>query len=482
MIVMETFYPHKIIEEKWQKYWEEERTFVSKRDPSKEKYYVLEMFPYPSGKLHMGHVRVYTIGDAIARYKMMQNFNVLHPMGYDAFGLPAENAAIQESKRLNKPLNPSEWTRKCIDIVKNQQKRLGLSYDWNREIITCRRDYFKWNQWMFLRMYERGLAYRKKAPINWCDTCGTVLANEQVISGNCWRCDSKVEIRNLEQWFLKITEYTESLLNDLDKLSNWPDNVIIMQKNWIGRSEGTLVNFKIKETGEDLPIFTTRPDTLFGVTFMVFAPEHPMVLELVKGTEYEKDVKNFVSRMLTEDKFTRSAADREKEGICLGKTVINPLNGDEILLYTANFVLMEYGTGCIMAVPAHDQRDFEFAKKYDIPIKVVIQPRDNPLTPDTMTQAYIEEGIMTDSGEFSGMSNLEAMEKINDYVEEKGLGKRTVQYRLRDWLISRQRYWGTPIPIIYCDDCGIVLVPDEDLPIVLPTDVEFTGQGNPILT
>jgi len=479
---METFYPHKTIEEKWQKFWEEDRTFYVKRDPSKKKYYVLEMFPYPSGKLHMGHVRVYTIGDAVARYKMMQGYNVLHPMGYDAFGLPAENAAIKESKHLNQRINPSDWTRTCIDIVKSQQKRLGFSYDWDREVITCRKDYFKWNQWIFLRMYERGLAYRKKSPINWCESCGTVLANEQVIDGNCWRCDSKVEIRNLEQWFFKITEYAESLLNDLETLTDWPENVITMQKNWIGKSQGTLVNFKIKETGENLPIFTTRPDTLFGVTFMVFAPEHPMVLELIKGTKQEGKVKKFVNKMLIEDKFARSAEDREKEGIFLGKTAINPVNGDEVPLYTANFVLMEYGTGCIMAVPAHDQRDFEFAKKLNIPIKVVIEPRENPLKPETMEKAYVDEGIMVNSVEFSGMGNIEAIEKINNFLEEKGIGKRTIQYRLRDWLISRQRYWGTPIPIVYCDQCGIVPVRDEDLPITLPTDVVFTGQGNPILT
>jgi len=482
LTIMETFYPHKTVEEKWQKFWEEDRTFVAKRDPFKEKYYVLEMFPYPSGKLHMGHVRVYTIGDAIARYKMMHGFNVLHPMGYDAFGLPAENAAIKESKHLNQRVNPSDWTRTCIDIVKSQQKRLGFSYDWDREVITCRKDYYKWNQWIFLRIYERGLAYRKKAPINWCDNCGTVLANEQVIDGNCWRCDSKVEIKNLEQWFFKITEYTESLLNDLETLSDWPENVITMQKNWIGKSQGTLVNFKIKETGEALPIFTTRPDTLFGVTFMVFAPEHPMVLELIKGTKQEEKVKKFINKMLIEDKFTRASEDREKEGIFLGKTAINPVNGDEVPLYTANFVLMEYGTGCIMAVPAHDQRDFQFAKKYNISIKVVIEPPDSHLMLETMQESYVDEGIMVSSGEFDGLKNTKAVEQINDFLEAKGIGKRTIQYRLRDWLISRQRYWGTPIPIIYCNQCGIVPVPEEDLPIILPTDVVFTGQGNPILT
>ena len=467
-------YDFQSIEKKWQKAWNQEETFSGPGRKECGKYYVLEMFPYPSGKLHMGHVRNYSIGDALARFKRMRGFDLIYPMGYDALGLPAENAAIKNQT------HPREWTESCIATMMEQQKRLGLSYNWNRFLATCRPDYYRWNQWFFIKMYERGLAYRKEAPINWCDDCGTVLANEQVIDGCCWRCDAKVVQKNLEQWFLKITDYAEELLADLDKLQGWPESVKTMQNNWIGKSHGTMVNFKRKEDGADIPIFTTRPDTLYGVTFMVYAPEHPDVIEMVRGTEREDEVRAFVDRVLNEDKFTRAAEDKEKEGMFLGKYAINPLNGDEVPIYTANFVLMEYGTGIIMAVPTHDQRDFEFSKKYGIPLKVVINPPGEQLKEQDMTCAYVDPGTLVNSGPFDGMDNEEAKIKISEHVAEQGLGERTVQYKLRDWLISRQRYWGTIIPMVFCDNCGIVPVPEDQLPVEFPDDVKFTGQGNPL--
>ncbi|MBU0535775.1 MAG: leucine--tRNA ligase [Nanoarchaeota archaeon] len=461
---------------KWQKKWKESRIFKVKEDPKKKKFYCLEMFPYPSGKLHMGHVRNYAIGDALARFKRMNGFNVLYPMGYDALGLPAENAAIKNQT------HPKDWTLHCIKLMKEQQEQLGLSYDWDREIATCLPEYYRWNQLMFIKFLEKGLAYRKTAPINWCPKCHTVLANEQVEDGGCWRCQSAVEVKDLEQWFLKITDYAQELLEEGDKLEHWPERVKLMQKNWIGRSEGTLVNFKLKGTDENLPVFTTRPDTLFGVTFMVFAPEHPKVLELVKGTEHEDKVKKFINRVVIQEKFTRTSEDKEKEGMFIGKYAVNPLTGDEVPIYIANFVLMEYGTGMIMAVPAHDQRDFEFAKKFKIPIKVVINPHDYDLNPEKMARAYTDEGTLINSGEFNGSGNMDAIAEISKFVEKKGWGKRTVQFKIRDWLISRQRYWGTPIPVIYCGKCGVIPVPEKDLPIVLPDRVKFSGEGNPLET
>lgn len=463
------------IEKKWQEKWEESETFKTKKDEEKEKYYVLEMFPYPSGKLHMGHVRNYSIGDAFARYKRMQGANVIYPMGYDAFGLPAENAAIKNNS------HPADWTKKSIKEMKEQQKELGLSYDWSRLVNTSSPDYYKWNQWMFLKMYEEGLVERKKAPINFCPECNTVLANEQVEEGKCWRCGTEVEIKNLQQWFLKITEYADELLKELDNMEGWPEKVKTMQRNWIGKSEGTLIKFPFADNpDEHIPIFTTRPDTLYGVTFMVYAPEHPKVLELVEGTEKEEEVKEFVNKIILEDRFERTADDRKKEGMFIGKYAINPVTEEKIPIYIANFVLPEYGTGAIMAVPAHDQRDFEFAKKYDIPIKVVITPEGHELNGEKMKRAYTEEGVMVNSGKFNGWNNLEAIDGITEHLEEEGIGERTTQYKLRDWLISRQRYWGTPIPVIYCDECGVVPVPEDDLPVELPTDVEFTGKGNPL--
>ena len=468
--------PLKTIAEKWQKLWKEKRIFKVEEDPTKKKFYCLEMYPYPSGKLHMGHVRNYSIGDAYARFKRMQGFNVLYPMGYDAFGLPAENAAI------NHKTNPEEWTKNCIALMREQQEQLGFSYDWDRIVETYKPEYYKWNQWIFLKFYEKGLVYRKKAAVNWCPKCKTVLANEQVIDGKCWRCKTKVEIKHIEQWFLRITKYADELLKDLDNLE-WPERVKLMQKNWIGRSEGVLVKFPIVDSDKHIEIFTTRPDTLYGVTFMVFAPEHPMIEELVKGTKYEKEVKDFIRKVIIEEKTTRTDEEKPKEGVFVGRYAINPLTNEKIPIYVANFVLMDYGTGAIMAVPTHDQRDFEFAKKYNIKMKVVIQPKDGyELNVEKMTRAYEGPGDLVNSGIFNGLDNEEAKEKIIEYLEEEGIGKKTVQYKLRDWLISRQRYWGTPIPFVKCPEHGYVPVPYDQLPVLLPKDVEFTGQGNPIKT
>ncbi len=463
---------------KWQQRWEQTEIFKTTNDKKKKKFYCLEMFPYPSGKLHMGHVRNYVIGDAVARFKRMSGFNVLYPMGFDAFGLPAENAAIQHHT------HPGEWTEQCIATMKKQLRGLGLSYDWGREVVTCRQDYYHWNQYIFLKFMEKGLVTRKKSPQNWCPQCVTVLANEQVEDGNCWRCHRAVQVKELEQWFLLITKYADELLDDLATLDNWPERVRVMQQNWIGKSTGTMVHFKLKNppkgVSETLPIFTTRPDTLFGVTFMVFAPEHPLVRVLVKGTEHEEKVQRFIDRVVIREKFTRAADDKEKEGLFIGRYAINPLTTEEIPIYIANFVLMEYGTGCIMAVPAHDQRDFEFAKKYNLPLKVVISPSAYELKPEKMACAYVEDGVLVNSGEFDGMQNREAIDAITAYLQKKRLGKATYQYKLRDWLISRQRYWGTPIPIIHCKKCGPVPVPYGQLPVALPNTVLFSCEGNPL--
>lgn len=466
-------YNFREIEPKWQRYWEERGMYRVKEGGDKPKFYCLEMFPYPSGKLHMGHVRNYSIGDVVARFKTMRGYNVLHPMGWDAFGLPAENAAI------NHGVHPADWTWQNIDNMRRQLKELGISYDWDREIATCHPGYYRWTQWLFLQFYKKGLAYRKKSFVNWCPHCNTVLANEQVIGGRCERCDTQVEKKDLEQWFLRITAYAEELLRDLEKLTGWPEKVKVMQANWIGRSEGVEIDFTIAETGEKVTVFTTRPDTLYGVTYMVIAPEHPLVEKLVKGTALEAEVKQFVRRMQQMSEIDRTAADAEKEGMFIGVHVINPVNGRKVPLWIANYVLLDYGTGVVMAVPAHDQRDFEFARKYGLPVEVVIQPPEGNLTPEEMEAAYEEEGYLVNSGPFTGMPNREAMQAIADYLEKEGKGRRTVNYRLRDWLISRQRYWGAPIPIIYCDRCGIVPVPEKDLPVMLPREVEFkpTGQS-----
>ena len=463
------------IEEKWQRKWDEEKAFKVEENHEKEKYYCLEMFPYPSGKLHMGHVRNYSIGDVIARFKTMNGYNVLHPIGWDAFGLPAENAAIKHN------IHPDIWTRENVAEMVRQLKELGISYDWDREVTTCLPDYYKWTQWIFLQFFNSGLAYKKKYPVNWCPSCETVLANEQVVNEECERCDTIVVKKNLEQWYFKITDYAETLLEDLKKLDGWPEKVKTMQENWIGRSYGAEMKFQVEGSDKALDIFTTRPDTTFGVTFMVLAPEHPLVSELVKGTEYEEQVTAFVNKLGRMTEIERTASNVEKEGIFTGKYAINPLNEKKIPIYIANYVLMDYGTGAIMAVPAHDERDFEFAKKYEIDIIPVIKPEDLDNV-EELELPFTEPGVMANSDKFDGLKNTDASEQIIDSIEERKIGKKTINYRLRDWLISRQRYWGTPIPIIYCDKCGIVPVPEEDLPVALPTDVVFSGKGESPLT
>ena len=460
------------IEKKWQKLWEEKKAFKTKSS-KKKKLYVIEMFPYPSGLgLHMGHARTYCIGDCYARFKRLQGFNVLYPMGYDAFGLPAENAAIKEKT------HPKIYTENAIKNFRKQLTELGLSYDWDKTLATCYPDYYKWNQWFFLKFYEKGLAYRKKAPINWCPKDQTVLANEQVIDGKCWRCETKVEIKQLEQWFFKITDYADELLKDIIKLY-WPEKIKLMQENWIGKSEGTLAKFKLKDSSEFLEIFTTRIDTLFSVTFLVMAPEHPKVLELVKGTSYESKAKEFINKIVLTEKFTRTAEDKEKEGFFTGRYAINPATNKEIPIYLANFVVMDYGTGIVMA-DAHDERDVEFAKKYNIPLIYVLKHKDG--TDLEHNEVYTDYGILKNSAQFNNLTSKEAIPKIQKWLEQKDLGKKTVQYKIRDWLISRQRYWGTPIPIVYCNKCGIVPVPEKQLPVLLPEKVKFTGEGNPLLS
>ncbi len=469
---MEERYDPKKIEERWQRFWEGNKTFKVKEDASRPKYYCLEMFPYPSGRIHVGHTRVYVIGDVVARYKRMRGFNVLHPMGWDSFGLPAENAAIKHG------IHPEKWTLENIAYMRDKQlKRMGLSYDWDREVTTCLPDYYRWNQWLFIKMYEKGLAYKKRSYVNWCPSCATVLANEQVEDGLCWRCSSVVTHRELEQWFFKITAYAEELLAHCDTLTEWPERVLTMQRNWIGKSIGVEVDFTVDGSGEKLPIFTTRPDTLFGVTFMSIAPEHPMLDALIKGKKQADEVRAFCQRVMRLDKAARTDEKQEKEGIFTGAYAVNPLNNEKVPVWVGNFVLMEYGTGAIMSVPAHDQRDFEFAKKYNIPIRIVIQNAEKDLNAAGMKEAYINDGTMTSSGPFDGIFNVQGREKVADYVEKKKIGKRTVNWRLRDWGVSRQRYWGTPIPIIYCDTCGTVPVPEDQLPVKLPTDVAFTGKG-----
>ena len=465
---MELKYDFAEIERKWQAVWEKQNQHHVTEDSDKEKYYLLEMFPYPSGKLHMGHVRNYSIGDVLARYKTMNGYNVLHPMGWDSFGLPAENAAIKHG------IHPDPWTRDNIANMRKQLKTLGLGYDWQREEGTCLPEYYHWTQWLFLQLYKMGLAYKKKAAVNWCPSCNTVLANEQVIDGRCERCDSVVDKKDLEQWFFKITDYAQRLLDDIDKLGGWPNKVKIMQENWIGRSEGVEITFTT-EDGEPLPVFTTRHDTVFGVTYMVLAPEHPMVAKLTKGTDYEKPVQEFIRKVSRLSNIDRTSSDLEKEGMFIGAYAINPMTGNKVPIWITNYVLYEYGTGAVMGVPAHDSRDFDFAHKYNHQIIPVIAPLD--WNGSEFTAAYEEDGVMVNSGQFDGLPNREAMIKMADYMEAKGIGKRVVNYRLRDWLISRQRYWGAPIPIVYCAKCGEQPVNEEDLPVLLPVDVEFKPTG-----
>ena len=470
----EAYFPQEI-EKKWQKYWEESNAFHTPDDSEKPKYYALSMFPYPSGKLHMGHVRNYTITDVIARFKKMQGYNVLHPMGWDSFGLPAENAAMKHGA------DPAKWTDENIAYMTKQLKMLGLSYDWQREVTTCKPDYYKWTQWLFIQLYKKGLAYKKEAAVNWCDNCGTVLANEQVIDGKCWRCDSVVEKKYLSQWFFKITDYAECLLEDLDKLKGWGDNVKTMQANWIGKSQGAVIRFKVKEIpGLEVPVYTTRPDTVYGITYLVVAPEYKDIEKLTTN-ENKQAVEEYRANARKMTEIERLSTERVKTGVPLGTHCINPFNGEEFPLWTADYALVEYGTGAVMAVPTHDTRDYDFAKKYNLPLKVVIQDPKNPS--DCSEAAYTEEGVLVNSGEFTGMKNTEAKKAITQKAVDEGFGEFKTQYRLRDWLISRQRYWGAPIPMIYCDKCGIVPEKEENLPVMLPTDVDFSVVGkSPITT
>ena len=460
------------IEKKWQGIWDERRTFAVTEDPSRPKYYCLEMYPYPSGKIHMGHVRNYSIGDVVARYLSMRGYNVLHPMGWDAFGFPAENAAFEHG------IHPAKWTRDNIAYMKSQLRRMGFSYDWDREVTCCEPDYYRWNQWFFLQMLERGLAYQKTAPVNWCERCQSVLSNEQAEGGVCWRHgDTPVVQRELRQWFFRITAYVEELLRDLETLPGWPERVRTMQRNWIGKSVGAEVDFAL-ERGGSIRIFTTRPDTLYGATFMVLAPEHPLTLDLSAGTPQADAVAAFVERMRRAERTARTEATTDKEGVFTGAYAINPLTRERIPIWVANFILMEYGTGAIMAVPAHDQRDFDMARKYQLPIRVVIQPTGEALRDGASLEAAFDgDGRMVNSGRFTGMANQEGLLAVCDHLEEQGTGTRAVNYRIRDWLVSRQRYWGTPIPVIYCDACGVVPVPERDLPVILPQDVAITMSG-----
>ncbi|MCA1961928.1 MAG: leucine--tRNA ligase [Desulfomonile sp.] len=468
---MDKRYDPDAVETKWQRFWEDEKIFKAEKDSTKQKYYLLEMFPYPSGSLHMGHVRNYSIGDVVARFKMMRGLNVLHPMGWDAFGMPAENAAIKNRS------HPAIWTMQNIDHMRDQLKRMGFSYDWDRELATCHPEYYRWEQWLFLRMLERGLVYRKKSIVNYCEPCQTVLANEQVEAGCCWRCGTPVVQREQQGWFFKITNYAEELLDWCDRLTGWPEKVLTMQRNWIGRSRGARIFFDLEDGGGSIEVFTTRPDTLYGATFMSLAPEHPLCLELSTGTPQEKQVREFINRVLTQDWQSRTGEEAEKEGVFTGAYCVNPLTGRRIPVYVANFVLYDYGTGAVMAVPAHDQRDFEFARKYGLPIVVVIQPDGDRLDPATMSEAYVDQGVLVNSGEFDGMDNISAMGAIAQKLASMGKGGPTINYRIRDWGISRQRYWGAPIPVIHCPKCGVVPVPDEALPVVLPTDIEFPESG-----
>ncbi|HOX54821.1 MAG TPA: leucine--tRNA ligase [Candidatus Omnitrophota bacterium] len=465
------------IEKKWQAYWQKNRINQAVLSKDKPKYYLLEMFPYPSGKLHMGHVRNYTIGDVLARFKKMQGYNVLHPMGYDAFGQPAENAAIKNKA------DPAKWTKQCIDWMREEMQEMGFSYDWDREVATYLPEYYRWNQWIFLKMFERGLAYKKESLVNWCPSCQTTLANEEVIDGGCWRCHSKVEQKDLEQWYLKITDYSERLLEDLKLLKYWPSRVVTMQENWIGKSFGVEIYFRLcdkggRPTDRIIPVFTTRQDTIFGATYIVLAPEHPLIKEIISGSPQENKVLEFIEKVSKETKTIRTSADVKKEGVFSGAYAINPVNNEKIPIWVADYVLMEYGTGAIMAVPTHDQRDFLFSKEHNLPMRIVIKdPRSSIIDAREMNEAYEGDGIQVNSAQFDGVHTSQSKEKIANWMEKEKIGKKTVNWRLRDWLISRQRYWGTPIPIIYCDQCGIVGVPEEDLPVILPQKVAITGKG-----
>ncbi|MCL4386143.1 MAG: leucine--tRNA ligase [Actinobacteria bacterium] len=464
-------YNHKLIEEKWYAKWEENKTNILKKDKATPKYYCLEMFPYPSGEPHMGHARNYTIGDVIARFYSRKGYNVLHPMGFDAFGLPAENAAIKSG------IHPKESTFKNIDKMRVALKKLGMTYDFNDEVITCEPQYYKWTQWLFLLLYKMNLAEKKSGPVNWCNSCQTVLANEQVINGRCERCDSEVVRKNLSQWYFKITRYAQALLDDMELLSGWPEKVLTIQRNWIGRSEGARINFKLLDDKENIkiPVFTTRPDTVFGVTFFILAPEHPLVDKIITDPKIKNDIKKLKDKISKQTDIERGSTEIEKIGGFTGRYVINPLNGEKVPVWIANYVLSDYGTGAIMAVPAHDERDFEFAKKYGIEIREVISPSGN--VSKDLKEVYTGEGIMVNSGAFNGLSSAEGRKKIIEFLIKNRIGNAEINYKLKDWLISRQRYWGAPIPIVYCEKCGTVPVPEKDLPVVLPYNVDFKPTG-----
>lgn len=477
MKYMRDKYNFEEIEKKWQQVWSDEHAFKTVDDETKEKYYVLEMFPYPSGKLHMGHVRNYSIGDAIARFKKMKGYNVLHPMGWDSFGLPAENAAIKNG------IHPAIWTDSNIAEMHKQLAGLGFSYDWDREVATCKDDYYRWMQWLFIQFQKKGLAYKKENPVNWCPSCRTVLANEQVVEGCCERCHTPVTKKHLSQWYLKITDYANRLLEELDTLDGWPNKVKLMQKNWIGKSTGAQIRFAIDGTDRELEVFTTRCDTVYGVTFMVMAPEHPYVTELTKGTEYEQATNDYIDECTHKSEIERVSLTKEKTGVFIGHYCVNPFNGKKIPIYISDYVMMDYGTGAVMAVPAHDQRDFEFARKFGLDIVPVVDVEDPAVDLNNLESAAPAEGRLINSGEFNGMDNLKAIPRIIDLIEDKRIGQKTVKYKLRDWLISRQRYWGCPIPMVYCEDCGWVPENEKNLPVKLPTDIEFTGKGeSPIAT
>ena len=463
-------YDPAMVEQESQAYWEENNCFKAVEDNNKEKYYCLSMFPYPSGRLHMGHVRNYTIGDVISRFQRMRGKNVLQPMGWDAFGLPAENAAIKNN------VPPAKWTYENIEYMKAQLKRLGFAYDWDRELATCSPDYYRWEQWLFTKLYEKGLVYKKTAPVNWCPNDLTVLANEQVVDGCCWRCDTPVEKKEIPQWFMKITQYADELLDEIDKLEGWPEQVRTMQRNWIGRSEGVEIEFKVEKTGEPLRVYTTRPDTLMGVTYVAVAAEHPLCLAASKENA---ELAAFVEECKTMETSEAAMETMEKKGMDTGLKAIHPMTGETVPIYTANFVLMGYGEGAVMSVPAHDQRDWEFAKKYGLPIKQVIAPANDEAC-DLSQAAFTQKGVLVDSGDFTGLSSEEAFHKIAEVLQAKNAGNKKVNFRLRDWGVSRQRYWGAPIPIINCDSCGAVTVPEKDLPVRLPEDIEFDGVGSPI--
>jgi leucyl-tRNA synthetase len=467
------YFPQEI-EQKWQQRWDDSNLYHAEINEDKPKYYFMDMFAYPSGDLHWGHIRNYTIGDVVARYKRHCGYNVMHPTGFDAFGLPAENAAIKRK------VHPRDWTMMNIANMQKQFRAMGYGYDWQRSVVTCQPDYFKWNQWFFIQLFNKGLAYKKRSAVNWCPDCQTALANEQVVDGTCERCENPVVKRMMEQWYFRITEYAERLLAGHNDIS-WPDDIVSMQKNWIGKSQGVEFAWKINGHDKAFRVFTTRPDTVYGVTFMVLAPEHPLVDEITTS-EQIAEVQKLRSEVAKLSEIDRAATDLEKKGAFTGAHAVNPMNGELVPIYIANYVMMDYGTGAIMAVPAHDQRDFEFARKYDIPVIIVIAPEGTDLDASKMTSAFVAEGNMVNSAEFDGMPSDDGWEKIADKMEEMEIGNRTINYRLRDWCISRQRYWGTPIPMLYCDKCGIVPVSDDQLPVLLPEDVEFTGSGQSPLT